>query len=521
MIAGGVGAEEVIAGGVIAGGHPATTEAGLEILRRGGNAADAAVAACCTAVAAEAALTGLGAGGFALVRHPDSESELIDFFVTAPGRGRPQKEYAARRTLDPYEVPFRAHTQLFNVGPSSCAVPGLPSGLATLHKRHGRLPLPEVVAPAVRAADTGVPLVEQQEYLHDILEGILTRHAAARDAFAPRGNFLRRGEKIHIRGLAETLQSFGEEGSEPFTTGRFAHMQAEVIEDMGGLLTAEDLAAYRPVIRKPIQTTYRGHGILTNPPPSLGGTLIAHTLSILDRAGSQGAGLGPMTAADRALVLLQAFAQTEAQRRRDTSRTGVHSPGNTTHVSVVDAAGMAVSVTSSCGSGSGIVVPGTGIMLNNMMGEEDLNPDGFFALPPGERLTSMMAPTIACSGDRPWAEPSQQASGEVISLGSAGSERLRSAIVQVLVNMLDMGMDPQAAVDQPRLHLERGVVHLEPDHVEAVAACLEKEGYPVNRWPSPDLYFGGTQVAQGRYDHGRTEFKGGGDPRRGGASLCL
>src|SRR5660397_161869 len=194
---------------------------------------------------------------------------------------------------------------------------------------------------------------------------------------------------------------------------------------------------------------------------------------------------------------------------------------STTHVSVVDAAGMAVSVTSSCGSGSGIVVPGTGIMLNNMMGEEDLNPDGFFALPPGERLTSMMAPTIACSGDRPWAEPSQQASGEVISLGSAGSERLRSAIVQVLVNMLDMGMDPQAAVDQPRLHLERGVVHLEPDHVEAVAACLEEEGYPVNRWPSPDLYFGGTQVAQGRYDHGRTEFKGGGDPRRGGASLCL
>src|SRR5680860_1334664 len=284
----------------------------------GGNGRICGVAACCTAVAAEAALTGLGAGGVALVRHPDSESELIDFFVTAPGRGRPQKEYAARRTLDPYEVPFRAHTQLFNVGPSSCAVPGLPSGLATLHKRHGRLPLPEVVAPAVRAADTGVPVVEQQEYLHDILEGILTRHAAARDAFAPRGNFLRRGEKIHIRGLAETLQSFGEEGSEPFTTGRFAHMQAEVIEDMGGLLTAEDLAAYRPVIRKPIQTTYRGHGILTNPPPSLGGTLIAHTLSILDRAASQGAGLGPMTAADRALVLLQAFAQTEAQRRRDT-----------------------------------------------------------------------------------------------------------------------------------------------------------------------------------------------------------
>src|SRR5680860_1533294 len=237
--------------------------------------------------------------------------------------------------------------------------------------------------------------------------------------------------------------------------------------------------------------------------------------------GGHGAGLGSMTAAERALALLQAFAQTEAQRRRDTSRTGVHSPGNTTHVSVVDAAGMAVSVTSSSGSGSGIVVPGTGIMLNNMMGEEDLKPDGFFALPPGERLTSMMAPTIACSGDRPWAEPSQQASGEVISLGSAGSERLRSAIVQVLVNMLDMGMDPQAAVDQPRLHLERGVVHLEPDHVEAVAACLEEEGYPVNRWPSPDLYFGGTQVAQGRYEHGRTEFKGGGDPRRGGASLCL
>src|SRR5680860_1584804 len=139
---------------------------------------------------------------------------------------------------------------------------------------------------------------------------MLTRPVTAPADLSPRCNFLRRGEKIHVRGLAETLQSFGEEGSKPFTTGRFAHLQAEVIEDMGGLLTAEDLAAYRPVIRKPIQTTYRGHGILTNPPPSLGGTLIAHTLSILDPTASHPAGLRPITPADRALVMPPPIAQT-------------------------------------------------------------------------------------------------------------------------------------------------------------------------------------------------------------------
>lgn len=514
------------AGGVVAAGHPVTAEAGREILRAGGNAADAAVAACCTAVAAEAALTGLGAGGFALVRPPGGRAELIDFFVASPGQGRPEKEYAARRDLTPYEVPFRAHTQVFNIGPSSCAVPGLPSGLYALHDRHGRLPLRETVAPAVRAADRGVPLVKQQEYLHDILEGILTRYEPVREAFAPRGEFLRCGERLHIRGLAETLAIFGAEGAGPFTTGRLARLQADLIEDMGGLLTAQDLADYRPIVRRPAQARYKGHILLTNPAPSSGGTLIAHTLSLLDQARGKTTDSGE---ADRALTLLQTLEETDARRREilGKERSGTDQsrgtppgpvgpvPGNTTHISVVDADGMAVSVTSSCGSGSGIMVPGTGIMLSNMMGEEDLNSEGFFTLPPGERLTSMMAPSIASN------QESKEGPREIISLGSAGSERLRSAIIQVLMNILDRGMDPQTAVEAPRLHLERGVTHLEPGHPREVAARLEKEGYPVNLWPSPDLYFGGAQVAQGRFEDGRAEFQGGGDPRRGGASRRL
>ena len=207
--------------------------------------------------------------------------------------------------------------------------------------------------------------------------------------------------------------------------------------------------------------------------------------------------------------------------------------GNTTHLSVIDADGLTVALTSSCGSGSGVVVDGTGIIMNNMMGEEDLNPGGFFALPPGERLTSMMAPTIAwgtaagegarpAGGGRPHGRraPGGRAAGseQLVAVGSAGSERLRSAIVQVLVNMLDRDMTAQAAIDAPRLHLDRGTVHLEAGIAPAVAAHLEAHGERVHVWPVMDLYFGGAQVACRRREAGGTNYDGGGDPRRGGAA---
>lgn len=492
--------------GVVAGGHPATARAGADILEAGGNAADAAVAAVAASLTAEACLTGLGAGGFALVRTPDGRAELLDFFVAAAGLGRTAADRAERSKLTPYEVPFRSATQIFNVGPSSCAVPGMPLGLATLHRRHGRLPLTEVLAPAVALARTGITLVQQQDYLHDILSGILTVDEAIRAVFAPDGDLLRHGEVLRFPDLGDALETLATEGPEPFVTGRYARRMAEFLGERGGLLTTEDLASYRVVRRAPVSVRYRDRTILTNPPPSSGGTLIAHTLGILDAAPLRGS--SPEAQAGALADAMKATA-------RDRPRV-LGDPGNTTHVCAIDAAGLTVSVTSSCGSGSGVVVEGTGIYMNNMMGEEDLNPGGYFSLPPGDRLTSMMSPTIAVSD-----------AGGLTALGSAGSERLRSAIVQILVNIVDLGMAPQAAVDRPRLHYHKGVLHAEGGTPDSVAESLAAAGHEVNRWPMRDLFFGGAQVVERRTAVGtdglasRHAFDGGGDPRRGGVAIVV
>lgn len=517
--------------GVVAGGHPATARAGAAILAAGGNAADAAVAAVAASLTAEACLTGLGAGGFALVREPTGRTELLDFFVAAPGLGRSTADRESRSHLHPYEVPFRSATQIFNVGPSSCAVPGMPLGLTTLHARHGRLPLGEVLAPAIESARHGITLVPQQDYLHDILSGILTVDEAIRAVFAPNGRLLRQGETLRFPDLGEALAALAAEGSEPFVNGRYARRMVEFLDERGGLLTTEDLAAYRVIVRRPHSVRYRDRTILTNPLPSSGGTLIAHALGLLDTRD-----LRSMTPQARACALADAMSATARDRA-----SVLADPGNTTHVCAIDGGGLAVSVTSSCGSGSGVVVEGAGIYMNNMMGEEDLNPGGYFSLAPGERLTSMMSPTIAvsrggdgggsgsaCDGDRgdSGGAPGDD-SGELVALGSAGSERLRSAIVQILVNMIDLDMAPQEAIDQPRLHYHRDVLHAEGGTPHTVADALAAAGYDVNRWPVRDLFFGGAQVAKRRVardvERGETgtTFEGGGDPRRGGTAIVV
>ena len=528
--------------GVVAAGHPASARAGADVLEAGGNAADAAVAAVAASLSAEACLTGLGAGGFALVREPDGRAELLDFFVAAAGVGRTEHDLDQRAHLHPYEVPFRSATQVFNVGPSSCAVPGMPLGLATLHERHGRLPLASVLAPAIALAHDGITLVPQQDYLHNILSGILTVDGPMRAIFAPRGRLLRSGETLRFPDLGDALEVLAFEGPAPFATGRYAERVASFLDERGGLLTREDLAAYRVAIREPIAARYRGHQILTNPKPSSGGSLIAHTLGLLDRQR-----LGSLDAGELAKALARAMVATDEARpsivdgirppegdalrtRGDTptgrdaggsgpapgATTPFSSPGNTTHVCAIDAHGLTVSVTSSCGSGSGVVIKGTGIYMNNMMGEEDLNPGGFFTLPPGERLTSMMAPTIAYAPAQGTAR-----TDVVMALGSAGSERLRSAIVQILVNMLDMGLPAQEAVDRPRLHHHRGTIHAEGCTPDEVALALESAGYDVNPWPVTDLFFGGAQVTVRRTLSGEVVFDGGGDPRRGGAAIVV
>jgi gamma-glutamyltranspeptidase / glutathione hydrolase len=513
--------------GALAAGHPLTAEAGAWALREGGNAVDAAVCAVLASFATESPLTGLGAGGFMLV-HMGGEDLLLDFFVEAPGRGGVERT----SELVPADVYFTAESpQVFHIGAASCGVPGTPAGLEEAVRRFGSMPLAELVKPAVGFAREGVRVTPLQAYLFDILEPILTAEPEGREIYAPEGRRLGEGEVFRFPELATALERFGAEGTEPFYRGEIARAIADWVLERGGTLSAEDLAEYRTIPRAPVQARYRGREVLTNPPPSSGGILIAFALELLDRLGAArptelvaameaaqeerteafaddlaGDGFAERFLAEDRLAA--AAERVSTRLRTAEGARGEPGLGSTTHITVVDTEGSCASVTCSNGTGSGLIVPGTGVHVNNMLGEEDLNPHGFHRHPPGRRLPSMMSPTVILR------------SGELeAGLGSGGSNRIRSAIVQSILRLLDDGLDAQAAVDAPRLHYEAGAVEAEPGIDEAALADLERRGYRVRRWRSRNLFFGGVHAVARDPESGA--LTGAGDPRRGGAVAPL
>jgi gamma-glutamyltranspeptidase/glutathione hydrolase len=518
--------------GAVAAGHPLTAEAGARILAEGGNAVDACIAASFVSWVAESPLTGPGAGGFMLVhRARDGSDRVLDFFVAAPGRGLSAEPGDG---MVPVEVAFDARAiQVFLVGPASCAVPGAPAGLALAHRRYGRLPWAELVAPAIEVARGGVELNEAQAFLHRILDPILRRDDEGRRVYGD-ACALVKGEPLVMRELADTLEWLAAEGVEPMYRGELARRTSDAVQERGGRITETDLAEYRVIQRRPVRAAYRDVEFVSNPPPSSGGLLVAFALRVLD-------GLGPPAPAGSAgAVAALADAMREAARVRgggflaELYRGGASariladehvaaalgairervplrgrepsgSP-STTHISVVDAHGNAASCSASTGCGSGFFVPGTGIQLNNMLGESDLTPAGRSARP-GERLTSMMAPSVVLANGRPR-----------LVVGSAGSIRLRGAVLQTVLNVVDHRMTVGDALAAPRVHLEGDVLQLEGGFDEAAADLLEERGYEVARWSTRNLYFGGAAAVAFRGDGG---LEAAGDPRRSGAGTVV
>ena len=507
--------------GVIAAGHQLSADAGANALRAGGNAVDAVIAAMLTAFCCEPLLTGLGAGGYMLVAPAAGEPVLLDFFVEMPGRGlRPRKP----AELTPIDVSFGDAVQVFNIGPASVGTYGVPAGVATASERFGKLPLAELTAPASALARGGVPLNAPQAYVVAILADLVTSTAECAALFAPEGRLLGAGDLLRQPALADALDLLGEEGSAPFYTGAQAAAIVEWLARRGGLLTLEDLAAYRVIDRDPVRVRFRGREILTNPPPSAGGILIARALNLLSASGAQTATLSAVIGA---MEQTQAARTTEfldgldapgfAERFLQAPSCGGTSPpsgrlasppsgrlGSTTHVAALDREGLACSATCSNGASSGVLVPGTGIHLNNMLGEQDLNPHGFHRYRAGRRLPSMMAPTVA-----------RRAGAAELVLGSAGSNRIRSAILQTMLRVFDDGLHAADAVIAPRVHVEGGVLYTEPG---AALGAVDIDAHEHVAFPKLNLFFGGVQAVQ-RDSSGR--FWGGGDPRRGGAATVV
>lgn len=481
--------------GVVAAGHPLTAEAGARVLREGGNAVDAAVAAMLTSFVAEPLLTGLGAGGYMLVAGDTDTPALLDFFVAAPDLA----PNGAAAELEAVDVSFGDADQVFYIGPASCGIYGMPAGVCEAARRWGTIPLADLATPAARLARDGVVLNSSQAYVAKILGDLLRATPESAALWAPEGRILREGECLRNPDLADALERLGAQGAEPFYRGEIAERVCAWLAERGGLIGPDALARYEAIERTPLHVRYRDRDVLTNPPPSAGGILLAYALALLDREPpppTLDALVDAMEAAqaERTPEFMEGLAEEGFLERFLHSRLG-----STTHISVLDFDGRACGVTATNGEGSAVVVPGTGMHINNVMGEEDLSPLGFHRHPPGGRLPSMMAPTVVERG------------GEVeLVLGSAGSNRIRSALLQTIVGVVDHGLDAAAAVGAPRAHFEAGVVYHEPG-----IDLSELPGRSVVRFHELNLFFGGVQAVQRRDG----ELIGAGDPRRGGVAV--
>jgi gamma-glutamyltranspeptidase / glutathione hydrolase len=445
----------------VAAGHPATVEAGVEILEDGGNAADAAVAASLASSVAETVMTGLLGGGHAIVLR-DGGVRTLDFFVAVPGLGAETR----RVELEQLEVPFGTELIHYAVGIGSCGVPGVLAGLGELWRRDGSLPWARLVEPALRLARDGVEMLPAHASCLKMLAPVMTMREGGR-IYSPGGHLLETGDRLEQPGLISALEAVADEGAASPTLE--AALLA-LMEERDGLVTQEDLSSYLAVWGEPGRIAFRA-------------TEVASRVGLAS----------PLPA----LARLEGF---DAVSMAKTLALDGDLPGDTTNITVVDREGSAVVLTTSLGLGSGDWIPDLDLHLNSMLGEADLLVGGH--LVPGRRMPSMMAPMLAFDDD-----------GLALAAGAAGGTRLRSALVQVVSGVLDEGQSPGDAVDRPRLHPVGDVVHLEPGFPDHVPDALEAEGFAVRRWPSLHHYFGGVSAV--------TRSGAAGDPRRSGSARRL
>ena len=507
--------------GVVAAGHELTAKAAAEILQDGGNAFDACVAGLLVAFVAEPVFASPGGGGFLMARRAGSDAiVLFDFFAETPRQRREtprQRRPQSEIDFFPIHADFGPAKQEFHIGLGSSATPSVVPGLFAMHQELCRLPMQRLTESAVHAARAGFRLNDFQAYLFGVIAPILTATPEVASIFAPEGQLLKPGEIFRNPSLAETIEWLAEDGARLFVDGDVGAAIVAQQRSGGGYLTHDDLAAYRVEPRRPILWPHAGALVALNPPPAASGALIAFGLGFLEALADEGR-------APDALALKETMEATNTARAshgeglasqlaggrlarsmREASRHPTAYRG-TTHISVVDADGNAASASLSNGEGNGAIVGNFGFMLNNMLGEEDLAPEGLGHWREGTRLSSMMAPTIILQPD-----------GTVIALGTGGSNRIRTAILQVAVNLLDRGMSLEAAVEAPRLHVEKcGSLSFEPGFPDEAERAFLALGDRARAWPAGNLFFGGVHAARRFADGGVEGF---GDPRRSGQAI--
>jgi gamma-glutamyltranspeptidase/glutathione hydrolase len=401
---------------------------------------------------AETVMTGLLGGGHAIYYDAASASARnLDCFVAVPGLGAAPRD-APLLELD---VPFGEELVHYAVGIASCGVPGVPAGLDALWRSHGRLPWPRLVEPALRLAREGVEMPPAHVACLAMLAPVMTMREGAR-IYSPGGRLLETGDRLQQPGLVPALEIVAQEGADSVYRGTLADELLRLMDERDGLVTRDDLEAYRAEWDAPVEASFAGRRVLTR--RGLSG--VAETLERLPS-------LAGVSERERIATLVEALA-------------GEDGGGDTTNLAATDSDGNICVLTTSLGLGSGDFLPERDLHLNSMLGETDLLRG---QMEPGDRMDSMMAPTIAFDGE-----------GPELAIGAAGGTRLRTALVTVAAGILDEGMEPEAAVARPRVHPAGAVVHAEPGVGEDALQSLEASGYLVRRWPAQHHYFGGVSL---------------------------
>lgn len=403
------------------------------------------------------------------------------------------------------------------------------AGVFAMHGDLCTLPLARLMQPAIELARAGLAMAPLQSFILEAVAPIFQWSEEVRTLFISRaepGKTLHTGEILALPELADLFEALAREGKYLFYRGEVAQTIAAANEH-GGAVNLDDMAAYKVHRRTPLARRFGDVRVPGNPPPSSGGPLLAFTLGLLeDQPMSPPWSPGP----DHCVRLARAMQLTSQARRASGLLAGsddmrvkallsedfmadyraqlpgrAAKTGGTTHISVVDGMGNAAALSVSNGEGCGYMMPGFGFMLNNMLGEEGLNPNGFFQWRPNSRLTSMMSPTLVHWPD-----------GRLLALGSGGSNRIHCAVLQVLVNHLRLGMPLAEAVAAPRIHMERDVLHIEDGHDDAIVEHLG-QAFPDHQiWPDQNFFFGGVHGAA--FEPGKNIFTAAGDPRRGGST---
>ena len=516
--------------GAVAAGDGETARAAAEVLKSGGNAFDAVLAGLFASTIAEPVLSSLGGGGFLLAQPKDGPPILYDFFAHTPRRnlGREPDEV----DFHPVIADFGTVTQEFHIGMGAIATPGIVRGAFEVHRDLGSIPMQDIITPAIELARHGFNLSPLQAYIFDIVEPIYMATPACRAQYASPTNpdvLIRAGEQMCVPIKADFLDALAREGDDLFYRGEVAATVARDCEDLGGHLDRADFERYEVMKRAPLAIAFEGSRILTNPPPSVGGILVAFALHLIGDTGLEKLGFGSFAHLERLarVMALSNQARVESglnlhpqdgaeilldpdflERYRAEVLGQPASHRGTTHISVIDRDGNAASMTVSNGEGSAYIAPNTGVVFNNMLGEEDINPKGFHQWASDTRMSSMMAPSLI-----------QRPDGLMVALGSGGSNRIRTAILQVILAVLEFDVHVEEAVQLPRIHFERGLLNVEDGFGEGVCAELSQTFDQVKLWDDRNLFFGGVHAVE--YNAATGALTGGGDPRRGGVALVV